>query len=228
MSSDYDLRGRQSWPTMFFYRKWKDHPAEAPALIEFLYRLKNAAKNRIDSGVAVSAKAAGGIHESDFDLFLRDHAGLRKFVAWCEETVAQAVSVANGQRLRPDQLLVEFPEAWFHVTTDGGFPDAHYHGGCSWCGIFYVQSGDAAASTAAGAGNGISRFYSPQPTGGLLKDVGNAYLLSNRVDITPVDGLLILFPAYLLHSGLPYKGARDRIVIAFNSRTFLRQDSVRT
>jgi uncharacterized protein (TIGR02466 family) len=222
MGSEYDLGGRQSWPTMFFYRKWKDHPAESAAITRYLYQLRDASKSRIESGVAHAAKSAGGIYESDFDLFLRDDPGLRKLVAWCEESVAQAVSVANGQRFRPEQLRVEFPEAWFHITNNGGFHDAHYHGGCSWCGIFYVQSGDASPSSGAGAGNGISRFYSPQATGGLLKDVGNAYLSSNRVDITPADGLLMLFPAYLLHSGLPYKGKQDRIVIAFNSRTFMR------
>ena len=51
--------------------------------------------------------------------------------------------------------------------------------------------------------------------------MGNAYLSSNRIDITPTDGTLLLFPSYLLHSGMPYSGESDRVVIAFNSRTVL-------
>jgi hypothetical protein len=36
-----------------------------------------------------------------------------------------------------------------------------------------------------------------------------------------VPGTLVLFPAYLLHSGLPYKGDRDRVILSFNSRSTL-------
>ena len=34
--------------------------------------------------------------------------------------------------------------------------------------------------------------------------------------------MVLLFPSYLLHSGLPYRGAQDRIVIAFNTQVHLR------
>jgi len=60
-------------------------------------------------------------------------------------------------------------------------------------------------------------------TASVKSDYGNSYLSNNRLDITPIDGLLVLFPAFLLHSGLPYKGERDRVVIAFNSRSYLVQ-----
>lgn len=224
MPGEFDLGGRQSWPTMFFYRKWKDHPAEAAGIIEHLYQSKASSSQNIASGVAPSAKAAHGLYESDFDLLKSDHAGVRKLAGWIEQTVRDAVIVANGNRVKPDQVRVEIPESWSHITNDGGFHDAHYHGECSWCGIFYVQAGDArptAAGPSGAAGNGVSRFYSPVGTGGFLNDYGNAYLSSNRVDIAPVDGMLILFPSYLLHSGLPYSGKQDRVIIAFNSRSYL-------
>ena len=87
--------------------------------------------------------------------------------------------------------------------------------------MYYVRAADARGTDGAGAGNGVSRFYSPIGTGGAFSDFGNAYLSNNRVDITPVDGMLLLFPSYLLHSGLPYSGREDRIMIAFNSRSYL-------
>jgi uncharacterized protein (TIGR02466 family) len=221
MASEFDLGGRQSWPTMFFYRRWRDHAAEAPAILEYLAELRKAAKSNIASGVAPMAKSMQGLFESDFDLFKRDHPGLRRLVGWVEQTVRQAVCVANGNRAKPEQVRVEIPEAWYHVSNGGGFHDAHYHGDCSWCGIFYLQAGDPRPSDNSGAGNGVSRFYSPIGTGAVLGDFGNAYLTNNRVDITPTDGMLLLFPSYLLHSGLPYAGERDRVVIAFNSRSYL-------
>ena len=221
MGSEFELGGRQSWPTMFFFRRWHDHPAEVPALLQFLAELRKSAKSNIASGVAPVAKSMHGLFESDFDLFKRDHPALRKLVAWIEQTVRQAVCVANGGRARPEQVCVEIHESWFHVSNAGGFHDAHYHGGCSWCGVFYVQAGDPRQTDNSGAGNGVTRFYSPIGTGGLVADFGNEYLTNNRIDITPVDGMLLLFPSYLLHSGLPYSGERDRVVIAFNSKSYL-------
>ena len=221
MGSEFDLGGRQSWPTMFFFRKWRDYDAEAPGILEYLLQQRKAATTNIASGVAQSSKSMEGLFESDFDLFKRDHPGIRKLAGWVEQTVGQAACVANGNREKPERVRVEIPEAWFHVSNGGGFHDAHYHGGCSWCGIFYLQAGDARPSDSTGAGNGVSRFYSPLGTGGFVNDFGNAYLTNNRVDIVPVDGMLFLFPSYLLHSGLPYDGERDRVVIAFNSRSYL-------
>jgi uncharacterized protein (TIGR02466 family) len=222
MPSEFDLAGRTSWPTMFFYRRWLDHAAEAPGILEFLYGLRGAAKSGVASGVAPTAKSAQGIYESDFDLFKRDHSGLRKLVSWIQQTIAQAACVANGSRAKPEQVVVDVDDAWFHITNDGGFHDAHYHPGCSWCGMYYLQAGDVTGTGPAGPGNGVSRFYSPIGTGAQHGDFGNAYLSSNRVDITPTDGTLLLFPAYLLHSGLPYRGGRDRVVIAFNSSSHLK------
>lgn len=221
MGSEFDLGGRKSWPTMFFHRRWQDHAAEMPGILDYLFQLRKSAKANIVSGVAPMAKSMQGLFESDFELFKKEHAGLRKLITWIEQTIRQAVCIANDGRARPEQVRVEIPEAWYHVSNTGGFHDAHFHSGCSWCGIFYAQAGDARPSDSTGAGNGISRFYSPIGTGGFLNDFGNEYLANNRVDITPVDGLLILFPAYLLHSGLPYAGQRDRVVIAFNSRSYL-------
>ena len=230
MANEFDLGGRQSWPTMFFYRKWQHHPEEAPGIIEFLYRDRARARSAIASGVAPAAKSAHGLYESDFDLLRSDHAGVRRLGAWIEQTVGQAVCIANGNRVNPRQVRVEIPESWSHITNDGGFHDAHYHGDCSWCGIYYVRAGDAGPAAGPGggtvgaAGNGVSRFYSPIGTGGMFKDFGNAYLSSNRVDITPVEGMLLLFPSYLLHSGLPYSGGEDRVLIAFNSRSHLSEE----
>ncbi|MEM6905676.1 MAG: putative 2OG-Fe(II) oxygenase [Pseudomonadota bacterium] len=35
----------------------------------------------------------------------------------------------------------------------------------------------------------------------------------------PINGRLVLFPSFLLHSALPYRGDTDRIIVSFNSRT---------
>ena len=44
-------------------------------------------------------------------------------------------------------------------------------------------------------------------------------------DVPLEDGLLMLFPSYLLHSGLPYRGGQDRVLIAFNAHVHIREGS---
>ena len=97
----------------------------------------------------------------------------------------------------------------------------HWHHGCSWCGIFYVDIGDYQAATL-GAPNGGSRFYCPISAGGSYKDAGNRYV-QPHFDPPLENGLLLIFPSHLLHSGLPYFGNKPRIVIAFNAQVHLRQ-----
>ncbi|HEY2786568.1 MAG TPA: putative 2OG-Fe(II) oxygenase [Fimbriiglobus sp.] len=211
------LSAKTLWPTTFYTRPWEEHDAEAGGIIEHLYRLKAATPARIASGIAPGAKA-GGLYESGFDLFAEDHAGLSKFKAFAGQTLRAVACHVNGNRTDPTRLRVTVPDSWFHITNDGGFHDAHHHGGCSWCGIYYLQIGDSGLRADGGAPNGGNRFYSPLRAGGSYNDFGNRYLEFNTVDPPPQDGLLLLFPSYLMHSGLPYRGEKDRIVISFNAQ----------
>lgn len=219
--TEFDLQARPAWPTTFFFRRWADHAAENPGIIDECYRMKAGFKENIASKVAVAAKSAMGLIESPLDLFeLTTHPGLKKLGAWILDSVRVAVSHVNGNQIPPSQLDTTFTDSWFHITNNGGYHDAHYHSGCSWCGIYYIRAGNVTGTSPGGsAGNGVNRFYAPLITGGLLTDYGNAYLENNRVDITPTDGLMILFPAYCLHSALAYRGETDRLVIAFNTKT---------
>jgi uncharacterized protein (TIGR02466 family) len=216
-----DLVEKQFWPTTFFSRAWGDHPAEAAGLIALCYELRSGQQARIASGVAPGAKSSAGLYESDFDLFAHDHPGLNRLKTFIGATVQAAAARANGSQIDPRRLRVAVTDSWFHITNGGGFHDAHHHGGCSWCGIYYLQIGDSGTRTDGSAPNGGNRFYSPLRAGGGFKDFGNQYLDFNYVDPPLRDGLLLLFPSYLMHSGLPYRGEKDRIVISFNSQVTL-------
>jgi uncharacterized protein (TIGR02466 family) len=221
MDPTSELVVKQFWPTTFYSRAWGEHAAEAPGIIEYLLRLREAEKDRIASGVAPGSKSSYGLFESRFDLFAGSHPGLNRLKAFIGQTVQLAVAHANGAQEEPRRLRVTVVDSWFHVTNDGGFHDAHFHGGCSWCGIYYLQVGDSGRRSDGGAPNGCNRFYSPLRAGGGFKDYGNRYLDFNYTDAPLRDGLLLLFPSYLMHSGLPYRGEKDRIVISFNSQVTL-------
>ena len=213
----------QAWPTTMFLCDWPDNAARAPAIIDHLQERATAFTQPIASGVATSAKSAEGLIESPLDLFqTTSEPNLKALIAWIAGCVRAAVIKANGSDVAPDQLRVVFTESWFHITNNGGFHDAHTHGNCSWCGIYYLAAGDPDTVPASGsttAGNGVNRFYGPLSTGGMARDFGNNYLRRYYFDVQPIEGRMILFPSYLLHSALPYFGTADRIVLAFNTRT---------
>jgi uncharacterized protein (TIGR02466 family) len=207
---------------MIFSRKYRDHDRDAPSIVEHLYKLKGRTSNNIASGIAPSSKSKEGLYESTFDLFEKtEHPGLTRLVSFIESSVKRVVWYMNRRSIDPKKIKVTFIDSWFHITNHSGFHDAHYHGGCSWCGVYYLQISDIQRELPDHAPNGVNRFYSPRPFGGMTTDLGNAYLGYGHLDVPPTPGLLVLFPSYLLHSGLPYSGEKDRVILSFNSTSAL-------
>ena len=117
-----------------------------------------------------------------------------------------------------EKITPDLRESWAHVTNNGGYHDAHKHLNTSWGGIYYVNAGECGQTKDNNGDlrmNGTNRFYSPIQY--FTLDVSMQYLRHDAADITPQDGVLVIFPAYLLHSATPYIGKRDRVVISFNS-----------
>jgi uncharacterized RmlC-like cupin family protein len=99
----------------------------------------------------------------------------------------------------------------------------HTHGNCSWSGVYYLQIDppeQRAKHAQWGAHNGVTRFYSPlfPLLGGAHMDMGNAFMQNATLDISPQEGELILFPAFVPHKAMPYAGERDRIILSFNAQ----------
>jgi hypothetical protein len=127
----FDLQGFQAWPTMLFTRRWREFIGEGPDIIAFLRELQSRQASAVDSNVAVAAKAGRGLYESNFDLLSQPHEKLTKLLRFIESSLAIAASVANGQAVPPQDLVVTIVDSWYHITNDGGFHDAHHHHGCS-------------------------------------------------------------------------------------------------
>jgi Putative 2OG-Fe(II) oxygenase len=221
MAAKVEVQPGVIWPTVLYTAVWREQGAEAAAIVAELYRQKAALAANIASGIATAAKSRQGLFEGAFDLLESPHPGLAKLKAFIEEALRLAIAHVNGGQHEPQRIRPVVTESWFHITNDGGFHDAHYHNQCSWCGIYYLQAGECTPTDERGPGNGVNRFYCPLPSGGGYIDYGNNYLTSNRADIVPQDGMLVLFPSYLLHSALAYRGQQDRIAISFNAQATL-------
>lgn len=216
------IHGQQLWATPMFFVHNEHADSLHPPIIEHLYTLRSRESERIASGVAAGAKSDYGLFESKFDLFKSELPQMKALTRFIGNALAHAVVQANGGTDDPRDVRVCAIESWFHITNESGYHDAHHHHGCSWCGIYYVQIGDGVTDEL--RHNGISRFYSPLAIGGAYQDYGTEYLQTGTYNVKPEEGMLVLFPSYLLHSALPYKGEKDRIVIAFNGQVTRRQD----
>src|SRR5512139_768817 len=150
------------------------------------------------------------------------------FVRFVVDSLRDTVTRANAAAWlaawsgRGVDLQVRLEGLWFQVANGGAFHDVHTHGNASWSGVYCVQVDPPARRTAHpvyGESNGVTRFYGPPfgHLGGAHVDLGNAYLQPPHVDVEPVPGQLVIFPAWLAHQALPYAGELDRVIVSFNA-----------
>jgi len=213
MNQPIEITTQTHWATQLFTVPNPDHAAIKPGLVDYFYELEKRGTER--STVAPAAK--GNLYESKFNLFLHDEPHVRRLRDFCLSSVHQIASRLNAGQWDPNvKVQVVAVESWCHITRTGGYHDVHTHPNCSWCGIYYVDPGDSDVR----AKNGVNRFYEPRINVNFYSDYATRYLYQEgSIDMPSNEGTLVVFPSYLRHSALPYQGERDRIVVAFNSRT---------
>jgi uncharacterized protein (TIGR02466 family) len=202
------------WASNIYCFKDEKHSAKQDELISHVYDLKNQGKV---SDVANICKK--NLFESKFDFFNSDLPVVQELKLFCEESLMNAVKDVNGYDDDfMSQLVPDLRESWAHVTNNNGYHDAHKHLNTSWGGIYYLNVGECgmvADENGDSRMNGSNRFYSPISY--FTLDQSMQYMRKDVADISPEDGVLVIFPAYLLHSATPYIGEKDRVVISFNS-----------
>ena len=202
------------WASHIYCFKDEKHSSKKDELITHVYDLKKQGKT---SGVADIAKK--NLFESKFDFFNSDLQAVQELKSFCEESLMNVVKDVN--KYEDDymkQLVPDLRESWTHITNNNGYHDAHKHLNTSWGGIYYVdvgECGEVVDEDGISRMNGTNRFYSPIQY--FTLDPSMQYLRHDAADISPEDGVLVIFPAYLLHSATPYIGKKDRVVVSFNS-----------
>lgn len=145
------------------------------------------------------------------------------FAAWGGAAGAKVIGCARAlaDRLTGDRagnrVQVEwFVNAWANVNRRGHANQAHAHPGALWSGCYYV-----AVPEEAEAGGGLEimdprgmapAMYAPE----LAPALAGCRTMGGSEVIPPETGLMLLFPAWLVHGVRPYLGDSPRISIAFN------------
>ncbi|MFT6732301.1 MAG: hypothetical protein ACJAS9_000481 [Polaribacter sp.] len=94
---------------------------------------------------------------------------------------------------------------WANVNEKGSTNAMHTHSKWHWSGCYYIQ----------GTGTGQIALYS---TPYLNQQVSYGLPFGQSFTIDTADGLLLIFPSYLMHEVLANPSDRQRINIAFNVR----------
>ena len=164
----------------------------------------------IESNVAPNIKH--NLVESKFNFLNGDAMIIKDTKNWIDGCIKQTINTIQMESVDYD---ITYKESWYHVTKTNGMHESHIHPGCSWCGIYYLQSGDL--------GSGETVFENPVKS--TYIDRGNLYLNNmSQYRVKPQDGLLVIFPSFLSHYQAMYKGTEDRIVVAFNASIDKREE----
>lgn len=207
---------QQHWPVPMAVHRFAQAQEVNPVLARVFKALR-----------ATDATAApGSFYASADDLLQRvdlpEFTALLQFIAAALQTTAKQANAGVWPAGRHG-LQLELMGVWFQIQNGAAFHDIHTHGNCSWSGVYYVQIDPIEqrhSHPEFGVLNGATRFYSPMfpLLGGAHIDMGNAYLQQATLDVTPQEGDLVLFPAFLPHKAMPYAGERDRVIVSFNAQ----------
>ena len=167
------------------------------------------------SNVAPSAKR--GLYESGFDFVTIPDPAVEALSHWIKDCLFKSAANANREYWPAGaNINIEIHESWCHITRDGGYHDMHTHPGSSWSAIYYLDTGDMDAASK----NGLNRFFCPYNN--MYIDAGTAWTSRNTsIDITAQEGMLIVFPSFIQHNALSYRGEKERYVISVNSKVSL-------
>ncbi len=146
--------------------------------------------------------------------------------SWGGPAAAQLLAAARGVA---DQLTTDRAgqrvavgwkaNMWANVNRRGDANEFHAHPGAFWSGVYYVDDGGIGAEPSLG---GELEFMDPRGPGVAMYAPHLAFAtpgglsLGANETIPPKTGRLVMFPAWILHQVRPYRGAGERISIAFN------------
>jgi uncharacterized protein (TIGR02466 family) len=110
-------------------------------------------------------------------------------------------------------------QMWANVNRSGHGNEFHCHPGSVWSVVYYVDDGGISADPSL---EGWLELMDPRAPASFMyaphlafNCPGGLSVGGNEV-VVPRAGLMVLFPAWVLHQVRPYKGNAERISIAFN------------
>lgn len=174
-----------------------------------------AARRQAEAGETRSNRQ--GWH-SAYDLFRRKEKAQARLAAIIRRAVEQVTrQLAPAAPL--DKLEMEC-EGWININPPGAYNTPHDHPGFLWSGTYYVAT---PAGPQGSDSSGRIEFFDPRS--GLADSFVKGPFTASKCSVGPTPGMLLLFPANLLHWVHPNLATDDRVTVAFNARFNRRPES---
>lgn len=204
-----DTEVKRLFPTPFVVAPVVDYEALNAQLARIILE-------RVKGHASVQRSNAGG-WQSDIDF--PDWAGPPgEALLIAARRLADAFTAVDGE----DGLEMGGPEwkvnAWANVNGPGDANRAHHHPAAFWSGVYWVDAGQVDGADCGGQfeiqdpRGVLPAFYAPRvryAVAGCLSAGGEDFFV-------PRTGVMVLFPAWMVHAVRAYSGPRRRISVAFN------------
>ena len=195
------------FPTLVYSFQQADPDALNARLLELIY----AEQERDQAGIQRSNfRKLGGWHSHNDLHKSPEYADLVESICTAGQLVSDDLGYHKAYSLRIGTM-------WSIVNPPGSANRAHIHPGCTWSGVYYIQ-------TPAGCGN--IEFIDPR-TENLMQQPRYAPNKKRpkhcwtKANITPKPGRMLIFPSWLYHAVAPNLSeevgpASQRVIISFN------------
>ena len=147
---------------------------------------------------------AGGWHSHNFDL---NNDTAKKFAKIFEEFYKKVI--INEMGWKYDSNKVKMEAMWSIINKKGSFNIQHNHPNAYLSSAYYVRYPEKSGSI---------KFFDPREQKNIRYPKIKNYTDISAVitEITPKEGDLLIFPAYLYHSVGENLSEHDRIIVSFN------------
>ena len=153
--------------------------------------------------------------QSDWDMDRWGGAAAIKLLAIGRNTANRVTTDRQGKPVS----IVWKANMWANINRSGHGNEFHSHPGSFWSAVYYVDDGGIDADPALG---GELEFMDPRGPLPAMNAPHLGYAMPGGLTagaterIRPRAGRLVMFPAWVIHQVRPYRGAAERISIAFN------------
>jgi uncharacterized protein (TIGR02466 family) len=164
-----------------------------------------------------SMRISRELYESDFNFFAWPETCVQQLREFCWSAMSRLIAQLNGYGTEVMDQLAIHSHTWFHVTRAGGYFGLHNHPMASWSGVYCVSPGDDDPER---PDSGQLCFSNPNQIAYMYVDPANNHMRApytmNGKTYRLRAGQLVLFPSWVNHEVLPYRGQSERITVAFN------------
>ena len=103
----------------------------------------------------------------------------------------------------PIKLILK--DIWVNLAPNLAYQEEHHHNNNLFSGVLYIDVNEH---------SGIIEFMNPLQSSSILMD--SPLIFNSQFKITPLNGMILLFPGWLNHRVGQNKSDKDRISISFN------------